>query len=53
MNLNIRGKTIKRNQVWASSFKATDFPLQGDKNVADPFSGSGDTIDLSDDDLPF
>lgn len=48
-----QGKTIKRNQVWASSFRTTDFPLQGSKENADPFKGTGNTTEFSDNDLPF
>lgn len=48
-----QGKTVKRNQVWASSFKSTDFPLQVSKASTDPFNDTGDTTEISDKDLPF
>lgn len=48
-----QGKTTERNQVWASSFKPTDYPLQGSENGQDPFNEKGDTTEISDKDLPF
>lgn len=46
-----KGETRKRDQVWASSFKKTDYPLQGSKNPFKGNEGSNDEID--DSSLPF
>ena len=48
-----QGKTTERNQVWANSFKPTDYPLQGSQNNQDPFDQKGNTTEISDKDLPF
>lgn len=48
-----QGKTTERNQVWANSFKPTDYPLQGSQNNQDPFDQKGDTTEINEDDLPF
>lgn len=48
-----QGKTTERNQVWADSFKPTDYPLQGSQNNQDPFDQKGNTTEISDKDLPF
>ena len=47
------GKVTERNQVWANSFRPTDFPLQGNNEAQDPFKETKNSDEIVDNDLPF
>lgn len=47
-----KGKSEARNQVWANSFRKTDYPLQN-AQAEDPFKETNNSDEISDDDLPF
>lgn len=47
-----KGKSEERNQVWANSFRKTDYPLRN-AQAEDPFKETNNSNDISDEDLPF
>ncbi|WEV39253.1 DUF669 domain-containing protein [Lactobacillus sp. ESL0680] len=46
-----QGTKSKQNSTFTNSWQPTKFPLKGAPQ--DPFAGSGDTVDIDDNNLPF